>query len=66
MEDKPGLLSFTCLAGFPVRNIDIYRITRFRKETAVTPRDREKKIRKKLEDKSNYPTLGGPSASAAF
>jgi len=38
------------MAAFPVRDINIYLISPFREETAITPRDG-----KIIKDKSNYP-----------
>lgn len=56
--DRTGPASHTCLAAFPVKDINIYHISHFTEETTITPEDG-----KIIKDKSNYPTLGRPSAS---
>lgn len=58
---RPGPSSHTCLAAFPVKDINIYHISHFREETMITLEDG-----KIIKDKSNYPTLGRPSASVSF
>lgn len=59
--DRPEPASHTCQAEFPVKDINIYPVSHFREETMITPVDG-----KIIKDKSNYPTLGRPSASFSF
>lgn len=59
--DRPRPASRICLPTFPVKDINIYHISHFREETTIMPEDG-----KIIKDKSNYPTLGRPSASVSF